>query len=105
MKYYKYYEWDKDNFKLSSDYTLKDDSDLADALRVFYKTGGYDFFHVKESEYYASNWLDFMGELYRAIDSGKYVAKGKRYMIPLSLKKKQELIDKGVPLIFVQDVE
>ena len=40
----RYYEWDKESFLLPADLMLSDRSELADALRVFYCAGGYDFF-------------------------------------------------------------
>ena len=60
----RYYEWDKESFLLPADLMLSDRSELADALRVFYCAGGYDFFCVSEPKLYASRWLMFLGELY-----------------------------------------
>ncbi|MDE7367660.1 MAG: hypothetical protein K2N24_09925, partial [Lachnospiraceae bacterium] len=81
--YYKFYEWDDAAFVLPPDYQLSDNSDLADALKVFYLTGGYDFFNVNNPKYYASHWLDFMGNLYKKIVEGKYISAEKHFVIPL----------------------
>ncbi|MBR6562714.1 MAG: hypothetical protein IKK70_02115 [Clostridia bacterium] len=101
----RFYEWDEADFVLPSEYVLTENSDLADALNVFYSAGGYDFFNVVEADYYASNWLDFVGSLYKDIDDEKYRSNGKRFVIPLSKKQKQELSGRGVPSVFVTDIQ
>lgn len=101
----RFYEWDEATFVLPSEYALDENSDLADALNVFYSAGGYDFFNVAEAEYYASNWLDFVGSLYVKIENEEYGSNGKRFVIPLSNKQKQELSKRGVPSVFVTDIE
>lgn len=52
---------DEETFKLPDEYLLDENSDLAEALNVFYSAGGYDFFNVMEPKYYSGNWLDFVG--------------------------------------------
>ncbi|MCM1091830.1 MAG: hypothetical protein NC092_01750 [Butyrivibrio sp.] len=103
-KHCKFNEWDKAGFVIPNEYILGDDSELADALKVFYDAGGYDFFNVVEPEYYADNWLEFIGNLYAEIDEGKYIIGNKSYQIPLSEAQKRELSDRGVPSVFVSDV-
>ena len=103
---YKFYEWDEETFVLPDEYILDENSDLSDALNVFYLAGGCDFFNVIEPKYYADNWLNFIGDLYRAIVEERYDADGsKQFAIPLSGKQKQELYDRGVPSVFVTDIE
>ena len=100
----KFYEWDEATFVLPDKYILDDNSDLADALNVFYLAGGHDFFNVVDPEYYASNWLDFMGKLYSDIVDERYVAIGKKFIVPLIDRQKQELFERGVPEVFVTDI-
>lgn len=45
---YNFCEWDEETFKLPDEYLLDENSDLAEALNVFYSAGGYDFFNVME---------------------------------------------------------
>ncbi len=99
---YKFYEWDEDNFQLP--FVIDENSDLADALNVFYSAGGYEFFNVIDPRYYSDNWLNFVGNLYREIEDNKYSSKGKKYNIPLTEPQKQELLDRGVPEIFLTDL-
>ena len=40
---YNFCEWDEETFKLPDEYLLDENSDLAEALNVFYSAGGYDF--------------------------------------------------------------
>lgn len=101
----KFYEWDEADFVLPSEYELNENSDLADALNVFYSAGGYDFFNVADADYYASNWLEFLGNLYVEIVDGKYLSKGKSFIVPLNDMQKQELAERGVPLVFVTDIK
>lgn len=101
----KFYEWDEAAFVLPDEYILDDSSDLADALNVFYSAGGYDFFNVVEAEYYASNWLDFVGNLYSEIMDARYRSNGKQFVVPLTDVQKQELSARGVPEVFVTDIK
>ncbi len=101
---YKFFEWDEDNFQLPDKFVLDESSDLADALSVFYSAGGYEFFNVIEPEYYSDNWLNFVGNLYSEIEDNKYCSIGKKYSIPLTELQKQELLDRGVPEIFLTDL-
>ena len=101
----KFYEWDETTFVLPNKYILDKNSDLAEALNVFYSAGGYDFFNVVEAEYYASNWLDFVGNLYSEIMDDRYRSKGKPFVVPLADVQKQELSERGVPDVFVTDIE
>ncbi len=103
-KKYRFYKWDEVAFILPDEYTIEDSSDLADALRVFYSVGGYDFFNVVDPRYYAANWLNFIGNLYEEIMVGKYVSAGKHYTIPLNEAQKQELTRRGVCKVFVTDI-
>ena len=43
---YNFCEWDEETFKLPDEYLLDENSDLAEALNVFYSAGGYDFFNA-----------------------------------------------------------
>lgn len=101
----KFYEWDEDTFILPSEYILDENNDLADALKIFYLAGGYDFFNVIEAEYYASNWLDYVGNLYRDIMDNRFNSNGKNFTVPLTDEQKQELLDRGVPEVFVTNIE
>ena len=101
----KFYEWDEPTFVLADEYILDDNSDLADALSVFYSVGGYDFFNVVEAEYYASNWLDFVGNLYSEIMDERYRSNGKQFVVPLTDVQKQELSERGVPDVFITDIQ
>ena len=95
--------WDDEGFILPKEFTLNENSKLQDALRVFYQVGGRDFFQVVNPEKYASNWLDFMGNLYSDIVDGKYKSDGKLYSLPLSDHERILLIEQGVPEIFVKE--
>ena len=64
----KYY----DNFILPAEYHLEENADLADALNVFWSVGGLDFFNVTEPDYYAVNWLEFVGMLYSRIEDEEF---------------------------------
>lgn len=100
----RYYEWDKDSFVLPNEYILNEKSELADALKVFYEAGGLDFFNVEEPDYYANNWLEFLGELYATIMDGEYMIGEKHYVIPLSELEEKELAERGVPKIFLTNI-
>lgn len=100
----KYYEWDEPSFVLPEKYNLEEKRDLADALNIFWAVGGLDFFNVANPKYYASNWLDFVGTLYREIESGVFVATDKSYHVPISTEEKMELASRGVPVVFITDL-
>lgn len=102
--YCKYHEWDDSSFVLPKEYCLDESSDLADALNVFYQAGGYYFFNVVNPEYYASNWLEFIGSLYSAIMEDKYISDGKQFAVPLDDEQKQELLSRNVPERFIKDI-
>lgn len=95
--------WDNKDFIIPKEFDLNENSKIQDALRVFYAAGGYDFFKVVNPAKYASNWLDFIGNLYSDIEDGKYKSDGKHYSIPLSEDKRISLIEQGVPEIFTKD--
>jgi len=100
-----YYEWDEKSFELPEEYKLKENSELADALKVFYAAGGYNFFNVINPEYYASNWLEFMGKLYGEIMEDKYVFISKIFSIPLDDEQREELASRHVPDRFICDIK
>lgn len=95
--------WDDKDFTMPKEFELNENSMLQDALKVFYAAGGYDFFKVVNPAKYASNWLDFMGVLYSAIEDGKYKSDGTHYSIPISENERISLIELGVPEIFTKD--
>lgn len=102
-----YYEWDSADFVIPSEFILGNNSSLADALRVFYAAGGYDFFKVADPEKYASNWLEFIGGLYADIENGVYKpddnSDNGHFVFPLSEEKRNSLIEQGVPERFTSD--
>ena len=98
-----YEEWDSADFVIPKEFVLESDSSLADALRVFYAAGGYDFFKVIDPEKYASNWLEFIGGLYAEIEDGVYKPDGGHFVFPLSEEKRNSLIEQGVPEKFTRD--
>lgn len=100
----KYAQWDNDNFVIPEELMLNDKSCLHEAIDVFYKAGGADFFDVDDPDEYAANWLDFIGELYSDIEEGKYKPDGKTHKNPLSEKQRLVLKEQGVPDIFVDDI-
>lgn len=104
MKKGKYYEWDENDFVLPEKYQLGKNASLVEALNVFWSAGGLDFFNVTDPRYYASNWLDFLGMLYRRIADGEFVVSTQEYTVPLTAQQKEELLDHGVPAIFVTDI-
>lgn len=99
-----FYQWDEPNFVLPDEWKLDENSSLEDALKVFWSAGGLDFFNVTEAEYYADNWVDFIGDLYTSIDEGEFSAKGTGYKIPLPDEIKNELAERGVPAVFLTDL-
>lgn len=98
-----YATWDDKDFVLPEEFSLNENSKLQDALKVFYGAGGTDFFQIVNPEKYASNWLEFMGNLYSDIVDGKYKSEGKPYSLPLSERERISLIEQGVPEIFVKE--
>jgi len=99
-----YEEWDNSDFIIPIELRLTKDSFLHEAIQVFYKVGGLDFFNVIEPERYAANWLDFVGELYSNIEDGKYQSGGKYHKNPLSDEDRLLLKEQGVPNIFIDDI-
>lgn len=65
-----YKEWDDSQFVIPKAFYLDENSKLHEAITVFYMAGGYDFFEVINPKKYASNWLNFMGDLYSEIENG-----------------------------------
>ena len=100
-----YGEWDKHNFIIPVELQLTDNSFLHEAIQVFYKAGGYDFFKVINPEKYASKWMDFVSGLYLDIEKGKYKADGRFHKIPLSDEDRMSLKEQGVPELFTDDVD
>ena len=100
-----YGEWDKHNFIIPAELQLTDNSFLHEAIQVFYKAGGYDFFKVINPEKYASKWMDFVSGLYLDIEKGKYKADGRFHKIPLSDEDRMSLKEQGVPELFTDDVD
>lgn len=98
-----YAEWDNDDFVIPNELLLNENSSLADALNVFYKAGGYDFFKVVNPDKYASRWLEFMGNLYAEIEDGKYRSGGENFKFPLSEEQRRSLMEQGVPEKFTSD--
>lgn len=98
-----YAEWDNAGFVIPYELLLYENSSLADALNVFYKAGGYDFFKVVNPDKYASAWLDFMGNLYAEIEDGKYKSGGEHFIFPLSEEQRRSLTEQGVPEKFTSD--
>ena len=98
-----YEEWDRADFVIPNEFILGNNSSLADALRVFYAAGGYDFFKVTDPEKYASDWLEFVGNLYADIEDGVYKPDGGRFVFPFSEEQRTSLIEQGVPEKFTSD--
>lgn len=99
-----YAEWDNADFVLPDELLLDDSSSLADALNVFYKAGGYDFFKVVNPDKYASRWLEFIGSLYADIEDGRYDKNREHFAFPLSEDKRRSLIEQGVPEMFTSNL-
>lgn len=96
-------EWDNADFVVPKELLLDKSSSLADALRVFYAAGGYDFFKVINPEKYADRWLEFIGGLYADIEDDVYKPDGGHFTFPLSEDQRQSLIEQGVPERFTID--
>lgn len=100
----RYYEWDEADFTLPREFALSENSELTDALNVFWAVGGLDFFNLSDPRYYASNWLEFVGDLYVRINKGDFEAGSKAFAVPLSPEQKKALADRGVPSVFIADI-
>lgn len=98
-----YAEWDNSDFVIPNELLLNGNSSLAEALNVFYKAGGYDFFKVVNPDKYASRWLEFMGNLYAEIEDGKYRSNGENFKFSLSEEQRRSLMEQGVPEKFTSD--
>lgn len=98
-----YAEWEGESFSVPRELILGENAELSDALNVFYKAGGYDFFKVVDPEKYASAWLEFVGGLYADIEDGRYSQGGKRFVFPFSEETRKELEEQGVPNRFTRD--
>lgn len=98
-----YAEWDGDGFSIPTEFILGENAGLSDALNMFYKAGGYDFFKVVDPEKYASAWLEFVGGLYEDIEDGRYAFDGKHFSFPFSEETRKELEEQGVPKLFTED--
>lgn len=101
---YNFYQWDEPDFVLPDEFKLDENSSLENALRVFWSAGGLDFFNVCDTKYYSWDWLDFIGDLYNRIENEEFTANGTTYKIPLPSKTKQELLERGVPAVFLTDL-
>ena len=99
-----YAEWDNSDFIIPAEFELTDDSFLHEAIQVFYKAGGLDFFQVVDADKYATNWLDFVGGLYSDIEDGKYKTDGHFHKNPLSDLDRSSLREQGVPDVFLNDI-
>lgn len=98
-----YAEWDNADFVVPKELLLDESSGLADALRVFYAAGGYDFFKVVDPGKYADRWLEFIGSLYADIEDDVYKPDGGHFTFPLLEDQRQSIIEQGVPKIFTED--
>lgn len=99
-----YEEWDKPEFVLPENFFLDKNSKLHEAINVFYLAGGFDFFKVINPGKYASNWLDFIGNLYSEIEDETYETDGEYHKNPLTDEQRESLITQGVPEIFTNDI-
>lgn len=100
-----YEEWDNPQFAIPEDFHFDENNKLHEAINVFYMAGGYDFFKVINPQKYASNWLDFIGNLYAEIKEGKYKPDGKYHKSPLTEEQRNSLIRQGIPDIFINDIK
>jgi len=99
-----YEEWDKPGFVLPENLQLTQGSKLHEAIEIFFLAGGFDFFKVINPEKYASNWLDFIGNLYSEIEDGTYETDGGYHKNPLTDEQRESLVAQGVPEIFTNDI-
>ena len=102
---YNYEEWDRSDFIIPSELKLTSDSYLHEAIQVFYKAGGFDFFKVQNPAEYSDKWLDFVGGLYADIESGNFKSDGKYHKNPLSDAERLSLKEQGVPDLFIEDID
>lgn len=100
-----YEEWDNHAFIIPTELQLTENHFLHEAIQVFYKAGGYDFFHVIHPEKYATKWLEFMGDLYADIVEDKYKSDGRFHKNPLSYEDRMSLKEQGVPELFTEDID
>ena len=100
-----YEEWDRSDFHISSELELTSDSYLHEAIQVFYKAGGFDFFKIINPAKYATRWLDFIGGLYADIEGERFKSDGKSHKNPLSDMEKLSLKEQGVPDLFIDDID
>ena len=98
-----YGEWDEAGYEIPEEYQLNEHSFLHEAMQVFYAAGGYDFFKVVRAEKYADRWLDFIGNLFQEIYSGKYHSDGALHDNPLDSERRGSLKEQGVPDLFTGD--
>ena len=100
-----FYKWDDEDIAIPEEFILTDDSYLHEALEVFFKAGGREFFKVEDADKYAYNWIDFVGNLYQEIEDGKYKPDGKYHKNPLSDMEREQLKKQGVPDLFLDDIK
>ena len=100
-----YGEWDNIHFMIPEELKLTSDSFLHEAIQVFYKAGGADFFKVLDPEKYAAKWLDFVGGLYADIEEGKYKTDGRYHKNPLSDMDRLSLREQGVPDLLIDAID
>lgn len=101
----KYIKWDDEDFTIPEELILTDDSYLHEAVEVFYKAGGREFFKVEDADKYAYNWIEFVGNLYQEIEDGKYKPDGKYHKNPLSDVEREQLKKQGVLDLFLDDIK
>ena len=100
-----YSEWDNKDFIIPKEFELTSNSFLHEAIYVFYKAGGFDFFKVIDTRKYADKWLDFVGGLYADIVEGKYKSDRGIHKSLLSDEEKNSLREQGIPDLFIDDIE
>jgi len=99
-----YEEWDHYDFIIPAEFELSSESFLHEAIQVFYKAGGFDFFKVITPAKYATKWLDFVGGIYADIEEGKYKSDGKYHKNPLPDTDRLLLKEQGVSNLFIEDI-
>lgn len=99
-----YEEWDKPGFVMPKNFYLDENSKLHEAINVFYLAGGFDLFKVINPEKYASNWLDFISNLYSEIVDEKYKTDDEYHENPLTEEQRNSLVIQGVSEIFTNDI-